>query len=98
MSPKQIDLSEAILSVFTEHDLFQDESGKRFQAVTQTDLMSRLRDKGWRLPPAGFFLSDVRIAGFTVRQGYQFPEPVFRAYSDGSAGRKLADYQTIIFI
>lgn len=92
-------LADEILAIFKPHDLFRrDDTGEVFQAMTETDLMARLRERGWRLPPAGFFSTDVQAAGFKVTQGYQFPSKVRRAFSDGSTGRALSDYQTIIHI
>lgn len=91
-------LQNAILEIFTSHDLFiKDDTQEVFQAITETDLMARLREKGWRLPAAGFFLSDVQEAGFKVQQGYQFSGKVRRKYKDGT-GRALSQYQTLIFI
>jgi hypothetical protein len=91
-------LSEAIRDIVTNgNSLFQEEGKEPFKAVTETDLMSALRDRGWRLPPAGFFMGDVQSAGFKVRQGYQFKNKVRRSFSDGSTGRALSNYQTIIF-
>jgi hypothetical protein len=93
-------LAEAILEVLvSSKSKFKDETtGEVFEAVTETDLMNALRDRRWRLPGGGYFLSEVESAGFRVRQGYQFPGKVRRAFSGGETGRALSDYQTIIFL
>jgi hypothetical protein len=92
-------LQDAILDILaTSHSLFVEDGGQPFEAVTETDLMAALRDRGWRLPAAGWFDTEVRQEGFKVRQGYQFQAPVRRAFGDGSTGRRLSDCQTIIFI
>ncbi len=92
-------LQNAILDILANsHSLFQQDGDKPFEAITETDLMYALRERGWRLPAAGWFMSDVRAAGYTVRQGYEFRGKVRRAYRDGSTGRALSDCQTIIFI
>lgn len=91
-------LQEAILSTFHPNELFINESGEKFQAQFESDLMSRLREKGWKLPAAGWFLSDVKDCGFKVKQGYQFNGKVRRIYKDGSLGRSMSQYQTLIFM
>ena len=91
-------LSDAILEILSKAGYFQEEGGERFEAITQTDLMERLREKGWKLPAAGWFLSEVESAGFQVRQGYQFSNKVRRAFSNGETGRALSKYQTIVFL
>lgn len=93
-------LQDAILDILATSGsrFIEDQPGAQpFEAVTETDLMAALRERGWRLPPAGFFDTDVRQAGFKVRQGYQFQGKVRRAFREGT-GRALSDYQTIIFI
>lgn len=92
-------LQEAILNAFTTGDCFLDEaSGCQFQAMFESELMERLREKGWKLPAAGWFNSDVSRCGFKVKQGYQFTGKVRRVYCDGRLGRSVSQYQTLIFI
>lgn len=92
-------LTDAILDCFRGDDLFvEDETSHKFQAIFETDLIERLRDRRWKLPPAGFFMSDVYALGFTVKQGYEFRGKVRRSYRDGSTGRAVSDYQTLITI
>jgi hypothetical protein len=69
------------------------EDGRVFKAVTQTDLMRGLRERGWKLPGAGFFLNDVEKVGFVVKQGQHFKGPVRRNYPGASC---LSRYQTLI--
>lgn len=78
------------------HSRFQEDGGAPFEAVTETDLYATLRELGWSF--SGNILSEVRAAGFQVRQAYQFQGRVRRVYKNGQAGRTLAKYQTIIFI
>jgi hypothetical protein len=85
-------LADAVLSCFAANELFS-ANGEKFQAVTETDLAARLREKGWKLPQD--WLSEVEQAGFTVRQVYLIGD-VARAYSDGSFGRRLSKYNTLI--
>lgn len=91
-------LADAILSVLIDANSFFEFDGTRFEAVTESDLMRDLRERGWKLPASGWFLDEVRRCGFKVKQGYQYPNGVRRAFRDGRKGRKLADYQTIIFL
>lgn len=90
-------LKAAIIECMT--DSFIDEStGTIFNAVHETDLISRLRDKGWRLPTD--FLYDVRRAGFSTRQAFTFKGPVRRHMPNHwrIKQRKLSQYQTLIMM
>jgi hypothetical protein len=104
-----VTFSDAILSCFGANELFINlETGERFQAITETDLAYRLREKGWKLPATGFFLHQVEQAGFTVKQIYAFKGgKVARSYSTLSdkhgriaghsdRGRCLSQYNTLI--
>ncbi|QIG76469.1 hypothetical protein EVC26_023 [Rhizobium phage RHph_I72] len=91
-------LSDAILEVLLTGGKFQEPGKAAFEAITETDLMAGLRERGWKLPPAGYFLGEVRDAGFKVTQGQHFPNKVHRTYDDGSKGRTLAAFQTIIYL
>lgn len=93
-------LAEAILDCFDACDFYvMDDTGQKFQAITETDLMSRLRDKGWRLPGAGWFMGDVRAAGYTVKQGYEFKGRVRRFLpTNYRRPPAVSDYQTLIFL
>lgn len=92
-------LADAILECFDAADFFEDDTGNKFQAITETDLMSRLRERGWRLPGPGWFMGDVRNAGFIVKQGYEFKHRVRRirpSYYRKSPA--VSHYQTLITI
>nr|QIG67126.1 hypothetical protein EVB34_021 [Rhizobium phage RHph_TM26] len=92
-------LSDAILEVLlASGGKFQEIGGKPFEAITETDLMTGLRERGWKLPPAGYFLSEVRDEGFKVTQGQNFRGKVKRVYDDGTQGRTLAAFNTIIYL
>lgn len=88
---------DAILSCFGANEMFINiDTGVKFQAITETDLTQRLREKGWRIPATSFFLSEVERAGFTVRQIYQFNGGIARVFGDGSRDRRLSKYNTLI--
>lgn len=92
-------LANAILdALVSSHSFFEHEDGTRFEAITQSDLMLALRERGWKLPGAGWFLREVKEEGFKVTQGYQFKGKVRRSYKDGRRGHALSDYQTIIYL
>lgn len=90
--------AQAIADCIPATSLYIDEAGNKFSAVTQTDLMSAMRDKRWKVPTPNLFLSDVIGEGFIVRQGYQFPTKVRRYYPNHSGYKPpaLSKYQTII--
>lgn len=94
-------LAEAVVDCFDARDFYvMDDTGQKFQAITETDLRTRLREKGWKLPATGWFLGDLRTVGFTVKQGYQFEGRV-RRYLPNHWRKKQAavsDYQTLIFL
>jgi hypothetical protein len=93
-----VTFTDAILSCFGANELFVNlTTGEKFQAITETDLTSRLREKGWRIPATSFFLSEVERAGFKVTQAYQFKGgKVARVFGDGSRDRRLGQYNTLI--
>jgi hypothetical protein len=85
-----------ILDVMAKGGLFEIGGAAPVEAVTQTDLMAGMREKGWKLPPAGFFWSEVQAAGFRYFQPYQVKGGrIVRVYRDGSRGRALRPYNTI---
>jgi hypothetical protein len=88
--------ADAILDCFGRNEMFINiDTGEKFQAMTETDLAYRLREKGWRLPRD--FLRSVKEAGFTVKQVYQFNGRVARSYTTvNERGRALSPYNTLI--
>jgi hypothetical protein len=88
-----VTFTDAILASFGRGDMFVTDAGKQFQAITETDLAYRLRERGWKLPSN--WLYQVEKAGFTVKQVYAFGG-VARAYSDGGRGRHLNETNTLI--
>lgn len=89
-------LQATILDILASGSRFAVGTGASFEAVTESDLVEALRSKGWRIPATGFFLSEVKQLGFTVKQAYTYSEAPHRVFKDGSKGRKLSKYNTLI--
>jgi hypothetical protein len=83
-------LADDILACFNPNELFINEKGEKFQAITISDLMQKLRGKGWRLPAQGWFEGDVQSAGFKVIQ------PGNSVRRDDWRGRRLAPTTTLV--
>jgi hypothetical protein len=90
--------SAVLEAIISSNSRFKEDGGDPFEAITETDLISALREKGWKLPPAGHLNNIIRDEGFKVKQGKNFKGKVRKILHDGRTGRAMADSNTIIFI
>ena len=87
-------LQDAVLEILTKAPKFERKSGETIQGLTQTDLIAALREQGWRIPPSGFFWSEMTNLGFRALQPYKDGE-LRQVFRDGRRGRRLGPYNVV---